>query len=151
MAITPTHDPTLEHLALYLKEGLNEAARLHGSVCVVGVNTYSSLIQATDQFPLLQVYRMRSRGSSLDECQVEIAYYLPSMVEQQTLPAMCRWVEKTICGLLADYEYTDTVCLEFDLDTLRSEYGIGMRQIGTATVPFPGLKIQVMFKDLEPG
>ena len=46
MAVTPKHDPTLEHLAIYLKDGLNEASRAHGlSTAVVGLNTYSSFIQ----------------------------------------------------------------------------------------------------------
>ena len=100
MTFSPQEDHELRTLAQHLKERLNAEPDGGGAVVksLAVTNCYHF-----KELPLLAVYRVSSSGPLLEESQINIVYYVGSMVDYSKVEGVFNWVSKKIAQYLNEY------------------------------------------------
>lgn len=161
--LTPGRDRACWGIAQHLKSALNAdykkiACRLENPVAgdepvIVGIRDYNAWSNNFNDFPLLTVYRRGASGEYLDIVDATIAYYLPTLADQDDSPGILHWVESRIARALHDYDSQffggtiDTRHVNLLLGSLRSDYGLGVLP-GTEASAFPFVRINFQFQEI---
>lgn len=132
-------DATLEHLALYLMDGLN---KMHPTA-IAAVRSFDDIPSDPASYPCLILHRTEEEGEALQRCEATIKYMLISQVERQSRPGQFRWVGLAIAHLLRRYPYHEPQMKIVNLEDIRSRYRIGSLQ----NAVFPFLEIRFQFID----
>ncbi|MFN6560036.1 MAG: hypothetical protein RMY28_009530 [Nostoc sp. ChiSLP01] len=108
----PTIDPSMEALAYYLKDGLNDRIfqLKPGIIAVSHAINYNSLPADLSSFPLLKVYRNTDDFlPGQNTTQATIAYCL-SFPDEAKIPGILRWVAVNIDLLLREWGINHRGC-----------------------------------------
>jgi hypothetical protein len=111
-AALPTIDPSMQRIADYIKDGLNDriAEIKTGIIAVSHAICYNSLPADLSSFPLLKVYRNADEFSpGQNTTQATIAYCL-SFPDEERIPGILRWVAVNIDSLLREYALNHRGC-----------------------------------------
>jgi hypothetical protein len=147
-SLTPEFDQSCSHLALYLKDGLNNAlaAIAPGITAVKDAVNYDCLPDLS-RFPLIKVYRVTKRytGSVSGETSAIAAYCLDYPL-LDALPGVTNWAADTIVSLLLSYNFNVDDCPPMiEESDITAEYRIMLNEITQAAYPF--LKVNFRFRD----
>lgn len=119
MALSPYQDHEIRILAEHLKDRLNSEPEADG--CVVRGLAVTNCYHFKE-LPLLAVYRVRSEGEFLERSEINIVYYVGSMVDYSKIEGVMNWVSKKIAGYLKEYsDYFECPLVE---SGLRCEFKI---------------------------
>lgn len=101
ISLSAEFDPTCRAIAFFLRDGL---AKLEADTVEVETTLdYDGMIGgAAIDFPLLQVYRLGSKGCYLETSTINIDYYLYSVSALADRPGILRLVEVAIAHLIED-------------------------------------------------
>lgn len=141
--INPLSDPTLEHLAKYLYEGLNRLEPRSLASYQILSGTTAPEIQALSKFPMLALHRIRCSGERLQNCTVGLEYILP-VAALELQGASFRWVEETVSFLLSEYDLRGDAACKIKLGDLTSE----ARTVGRSGIVFQILEISFPIVDI---
>lgn len=101
IVLSAESDPTCRAIANFLGEQLPQLEA--DAIELETVLDYDGMIGgAALDFPLLQVYRLSSRGPYLETSQINIDYYLYSVAAFADRPGILRLVETAIAHLIQD-------------------------------------------------
>ncbi len=124
----PTIDPSMQRIADYIKDGLNDriAQMKTGIVAVNHAICYNSLPADLSCFPLIKVYRTTDEFSlGQNTTRAAIAYCL-SFPDEDRIPGILRWVAVSIDSLLREYAIAHRGCcpeINYE-DKFRAEYRV---------------------------
>ncbi|MCC5616379.1 hypothetical protein LC605_15130 [Nostoc sp. CHAB 5836] len=124
----PTIDPSMQRIADYIKDGLNEriAQIKQGVIAVSHAICYNSLPADLSSFPLIKVYRNTDEFTpGQNTTQAVIAYCL-SFPDEERIPGILRWVAVNIDSLLRQYAINHRGCcpeINYE-DKFRAEYRV---------------------------
>ncbi|RCJ29203.1 hypothetical protein [Nostoc punctiforme] len=124
----PTIDPSMQAIATYIKDGLNDriGELKTGIVAVRHAICYNSLPADLSSFPLLKVYRNTDNFTwGQNTTQMTIGYCL-SFPDEERIPGILRWVAVNIDSLMREYGINHRGCCpSFDPESqIKAEYRV---------------------------
>lgn len=124
----PAIDPSMQVIANYIKDGLNEriAEMNSGVVAVRHAICYNSLPSDLSSFPLIKVYRTQDKFNITENTTQAVIAYCLSFPDEVRIPGILRWVAVNIDLLLRDYAIAHRGCCpQIDYEgEFRAEYRV---------------------------
>lgn len=141
--VSPTRDPTLEAIATWLQDGLNQ--RFPASVAQSSPSDW--LPTDPNMFPHLFVFRTDATGRRLELCRGVVRYMLFSCNDRERARGIFRSIELATVELLEQYDDPDFNSQIQSLDDLVSRTRLrGLKQNG-GSLFLPFVEIEFSFLD----
>jgi hypothetical protein len=140
--LTPESDPTVRAIATHLYTSLNA---LSSDTVVQQVYDFDRVAFAEPvDFPVLQLFRLGSRGVFLETTDLAIEYYLSSLEGFAERPGILRLVETGIAHALDSFRHQgQDLALDLNIQTLKAERGYLKIEDAGVIFPYTRLSLEI--------